>query len=98
MPKLKTLRGKRIILNFPSIDKPKIIELSPEAQEDLDRAMMKKFTSLEVYAVGADVSEGINIGDKVYVLANALQGAERIDIDGEVRMMISEYDISLVWE
>jgi hypothetical protein len=92
-----TLRGRQVLLNFPKLDTPKsVIELSPEIQAEIDKELMKKWTSLEVFAVGKDVAD-IIVGDKVYVTASSLQNAERIEIEGDMKMMIGEYDIRIVW-
>lgn len=91
----KTLKGRRILLNTPHIEKSPI-ELSPEVQAEIDKVVMKQWTALEVYAVGEDI-KGIEPGDKVYVGVTALQSCERIDIDGDVKMLIGDYDVIIVW-
>jgi hypothetical protein len=57
---------------------------------------MKKWTRLEVYAVGDDVTT-VAAGDSVYVSVNAIKGAEVIEIEETIKLMLSEYDVAIVW-
>ncbi len=43
--------------------------------------------------------EEVKVGDKVYVRTNALnlEVVERIDIDGETKLVLSEGDVVIVW-
>lgn len=98
MSKLKELRGRKVLLSFPIIDNSKSkIQVTPEVQEELDKELMKKWSSLEVYAVGSEVID-IKVGDKVYLPAGSLTHAERLEIDGHMRIMVSDLEISLIWE
>ena len=89
------LLGRKILVNFPQIEKSPI-ELTPEVQEQIDKEMMKKWTALEVYAIGDEVTK-VNVGDKVYIPASSLQGGERLEVDGEMRLMVGDYDVNIVW-
>jgi quercetin dioxygenase-like cupin family protein len=62
----------------------------------MDAEDMKKWTKLTVYAVGEDVTT-IKAGDVVYIGVNAIKGAEAIEVDGGIKLMVSEYDIAIVW-
>jgi len=59
---------------------------------------MKMWGKLNVYAVGDKVEE-VKEGDKVYVRTNALnlEVVERIDIDGETKLVLNEGDVVIVW-
>jgi len=57
---------------------------------------MKKWTRLEVYAVGEDVT-GVAAGDNVYVSVNAIKGDEVIEVEESIKLMISEYDVAIDW-
>lgn len=96
MKQIKAIRGPRIILTPPEIKKS-TIELDEKLQRELMEKEMKKWGSLEVYAVGTEV-EGIEVGDKVYVNPIFLQNAERIEIEGVERLIVRSPDISIVWK
>jgi len=89
------LLGKRILLNIPA-RKESLIELTPETERQLDEEMIKKWTELEVFAVGEDVTVVVP-GDKVYISTSYLQSAERIIIGEEAKMMVLEFEIAIVW-
>ena len=89
------LLGKRILLNIPA-RKESMIELTPETERQLDEEMIKKWTALEVFAIGADVNVVVP-GDKVYIGTGYLSDAERIIIDEETKLMVSEFEIAIVW-
>jgi len=56
------------------------------------------WNKLTVYAVGDKVEEVI-AGNQVYVRTSALnmEIVERIDIDGDVKLVINEGDVVLIW-
>jgi len=89
------LLGKRILINVPKRPES-IIELTPEVEKQLETEMIKQWTSLEVALVGSDV-EKIKEGDRVYIPAGVLTNAERIPVGEETKMLVNEYDISIVW-
>lgn len=89
------LLGKRILLNIPA-RKESLIELTPEVERQLDEEMIKKWTELEVFAIGEDVTVVVP-GDKVYISTSYLQSAERIIIGEETKMMVLEFEIAIVW-
>lgn len=91
-----TLRGKRILLNKPHKETFGI-ELTEAAKAQVDAEMMKKWTALEVYAVGAEATE-VKVGDKVYIPSYVLQNAEIVDMQEEgIKIMIGEQDIAIIW-
>jgi hypothetical protein len=58
---------------------------------------MKKWTALEIYAIGTEVSE-VKVGDKVYIPSYVLQSAEIVDLQDEgIKIMIGEQDIAIIW-
>jgi len=89
------LKGKRVLLSKPELEKSPI-HMSPEVQENLDKENMKKWTNLEVFAVGESV-EGIKIGDKVYVPKGGLERSDVVEVDGEIKLMVSDFDIAIIW-
>lgn len=95
MTNFKKLVGKRVLLNKPSKPESKI-QLAPEAEAQMEREMMAKWTALEVYAVGDEVNL-CEPGDKVYVETYALQSAGVVQLGEEVKLMIAERDIAIVW-
>jgi hypothetical protein len=89
------LLGKRILINIPVIEKP-VIELSPAQEAEREKEAIKKWTQLEIHAVGDEV-EKVKAGDKVYVQTFALEGAEKIDLDGKIKLLVKEFDIAIVY-
>lgn len=89
------LKGKRVLLSKPIIEKSPI-ELSPEVQESIDRYNMTKWTHLEVFAVGDLVSD-FKPGDLVYLPKTALEQCDVIDVDGNIKLMVSDFQIAIVW-
>jgi len=95
MSTFKKLRGRKVLVNMPVIEKS-VIELGPEVQAELDKETMKKWTRLEVFAVG-DLIEDIAVGDKVYIPTGALGNAERISFQDDVKFLVDDYQINIVW-
>ena len=89
------LLGKRILINIPVIEKP-IIELSPAQETEREREAIKKWTKLEVFAVGDEV-EKVAPGDQIYVQAFGLESAEKIIIGEEMKLLVKEFDIAIVY-
>jgi hypothetical protein len=91
----KSLKGRRILINQPEM-KESAIELSDADKAHIEQEAMKKWTRLEVYAVGTEVST-VEKGDVVYISVNAIKGAEVVEIDNSIKLMVSEYDVAIVW-
>jgi hypothetical protein len=89
------LLGRKVLLTIPKRPES-VIELTPEVEKQLEADMIKQWSKLEVYKTSADV-EAVKEGDFIYVSSNVLMNAERITIDEDVKMLINEYDISIVW-
>jgi len=90
------LLGKRVMLTTPR-KKESIIELTPEVEKQLEMDMIQEWTSLEVYATGADVTV-VKPGDRVYVSVSSLSSAERIMIGEDAKLMINEFEIAIIWD
>ena len=89
------LLGKRILINVPVIEKA-VIELSAAQEAEREREAIKKWTELEVYAIGDEV-EKIKAGDKVYVQTYALEGAEKIMIGEEMKLLVREGEVAIIY-
>lgn len=89
------LRGNRVLLNQPEI-KESVIELSPEDKKAFDEEQLKKFTEIEVFAVG-DAVESMKAGDLIYISPQYLQYAQVIEINGEAKLLVREQDIDIIW-
>lgn len=89
------LLGKRILISIPKRPES-VIELTPETERQLEMEMIKQWSKLEVFEIGQDV-EKIAKGDSVYVSTNVLTNGERITIGDDVKMLVNEYDVSIVW-
>ena len=93
----KQLRGRTILLDVPK-KKDSVIKLSAKDEDTIMQEAMKMWSKLTVYAVGDRVDE-VKEGDQVYVRTAALnmETVERIDIDGEVKLVLNEGDVVIVW-
>jgi hypothetical protein len=92
---MKTLRGKRVLITVPEIKKS-AVELSVKDEEMIMQEAMKKWQSLDIYAVGDEVT-GVSVGDKVYVQTYALESGEKIEVDGQIRILVPDTAIAIVW-
>ena len=92
---MKSLRGKRVLLTMPELKKS-AVELSAKDEEAIMQEAMKKWLKLEVFAVGDEVTD-VKVGDKVYVQTYALESGEKIEIDGVIKLMVTENAIAIIW-
>jgi histidinol phosphatase-like enzyme len=97
MKPFKSLRGRTILLNLPK-RKESSIQLSAKDEEAMMAEAVKMWNKLTVYAIG-DKVEDVAVGDQVYVRTSSLnmEIVERIDIDGEVKLVLNEADVVIVW-
>jgi hypothetical protein len=97
MSKFKSLRGRTILLDVPQ-RKKSMVELSAKDEEAIMQEAAKLWNKLTVYAVGDKVEE-VKAGDQVYIRTAALnmEQVERIDIDGEIKLVLNEGDIIIIW-
>jgi hypothetical protein len=93
----KQLRGRTILLDVPKRKESKI-QLSAKDEDAIMQEAMKMWSKLTVYAVGDRVEE-VKEGDQVYVRTAALnmETVERIDIDDEVKLVLNEGDVIIIW-
>ena len=96
MSQFKTLRGRRILIEVPK-KKESVITLSEKDKDALMYEEMKAWNRLTIYAVG-DKVEDVKAGDVVYIAVSQLEHAEKVDIDGSVKLMLNEMDIAIIWE
>jgi hypothetical protein len=97
MVPFKKLRGRTILLSVPE-RKKSVIELSSKDEEALMAEAVKMWNKLTVYAVGDKVEE-VSVGDQVYVRTASLnlEVVERIDIDGQTKLVLNEGDVVIIW-
>jgi hypothetical protein len=97
MVPFKKLRGRTILLSIPE-RKKSVIELSSKDEEALMAEAVKMWNKLTVYAVGDKVEE-VSVGDQVYVRTASLnlEVVERIDIDGQTKLVLNEGDVIIIW-
>jgi hypothetical protein len=97
MTPFKKLRGRTILLSIPE-RKKSVIELSSKDEEAMMAEAVKMWNKLTVYAVGDKVEE-VSVGDQVYVRTAALnlEVVERIEIDGETKLVLNEGDVIIIW-
>jgi hypothetical protein len=92
---MNKLRGKRVLITVPELKKSSI-ELTAKDEDMIMQEAMKKWQSLEVYAVGDEVTDVMR-GSLVYVQTYALETGEKIEIDGKMRIMVPDNSIAIVW-
>ena len=91
------LKGNRVMIERP-VRPESAITLTPEIEKQLDEEMIKKWTALNVFAVGDKVEEkDLKPGSKVYIDPSCLQSAGRMEVDGKSYIVIREYDIVVIW-
>jgi hypothetical protein len=75
-----------------------MVELSAKDEEAIMQEAAKLWNKLTVYAVGDKVEEVV-AGDQVYIRTSSLDMnvVERIDIDGEVKLVLNEGDVIIIW-
>jgi len=97
MKPFKKLRGRAILLNVPK-RKESTIQLSAKDEDMIMAEAVKMWNKLTVYAVGDKVEE-ISEGDEVYIRTASLnmEVVERIEIDGEVKLVLNEGDVVIIW-
>jgi hypothetical protein len=93
----KSLRGRTILLDIPK-RKESSIQLSAKDEDIIMQEAVKMWSKLTVFAIGDKVEE-VTVGDKVYIRTSALnlEVVERIDIDGETKLVLNEGDVVIIW-
>lgn len=93
----KKLRGRTILLNVPK-KKESAIQLSAKDEDMIMQEAVKMWNRLTVFAIGDKVEE-VAVGDEVYIRTSSLnmEVVERIDIDGEIKLVLNEGDVIIVW-
>ncbi len=66
-----TVKGHRVLLNRPKREE-RLIQLTPEMEEELNMKELANLKRLEVYALGEEVTN-VKVGDFVYVNIMYLQ-------------------------
>lgn len=93
MEHYKQLRGNRILLDYPDLEKSNII-LDKATEAELKES---KFDRLKVFAVGDTVTD-VQVGDEVFMDPISLKhkGIQML-VGGKVKIVASPFDIILVW-
>ena len=93
----KSLRGRAILVDVPK-RKESSIQLSAKDEDAIMQEAVKMWNKLTVYAVG-DKVEDVAVGDQVYIRTSSLnmEVVERIDINGEVKLVLNEGDVVIIW-
>jgi hypothetical protein len=95
MKDFKQLRGNRLLLDLPKKEEGKLI-VDENTKEALEKEMMQKLNKLTVYAVG-DLVTDIKPGDEILVDPASLQKSPVIPIGEENKLLVSPFDVILVW-
>jgi len=93
----KSLRGRTILVDVPK-RKESSIQLSAKDEDAIMQEAVKMWNKLTVFAIG-DKVEDVAEGDQVYIRTSSLnmEVVERIDIDGEVKLVLNEGDVVIIW-
>lgn len=89
------LLGNRIFLEMPKKEDSKLI-VDENTKEALNKEMLKKLSKLKVDSIG-DTVTNINVGDMVLVDPNHLQKCPIIEVEGKELILISPFDVILIW-
>mgnify|MGYP000335286229 CR=1 FL=1 len=92
---MRNLRGKRVLITVPELKKSNIA-ISEKDEEMMMQEAMKKWQSLEIFAVGDEV-EDLKKEDMVYVQTYALESGEKIEVEGKMRILVPDTAIAMVW-
>lgn len=97
MTPFKKLRGRTILVDVPK-RKESTIQLSAKDEDMIMQEAVKMWNKLTIYAIG-DKVEDVSVGDVVYIRTSSLnmETVERIDIDGQVKLVLNEGDVVIVW-
>jgi len=97
MKPFKSLRGRTILVDVPK-RKESVIQLSAKDEDAIMQEAVKMWNKLTVFAIG-DKVEDVAVGDQVYIRTSSLnmEVVERIDINGEVKLVLNEGDVVIVW-
>ena len=95
MADFKLLRGNRILLDLPKKEEGKLI-VDENTKEALEREMVQKYNKLTVYSVG-DLVTDIKAGDQVLVDPAALGKAPVIPLGDDNKLLVSPFDVILIW-
>jgi hypothetical protein len=96
MEHYKSLRGNRILLDFPDLEESNLI-LDDATKEALKQDQVLKFDRLKVYAVGDTVTD-IKPGDEVFMDPISLKHKGiQVIVGGELKIVTSPFDVILVW-
>ena len=89
------LLGNRIFLEMPKKEDSKLI-VDENTKEALNKEMLKKLSKLKVNSVGDTVSN-VKENDMVLVDPNHLQKCPIIEVEGRELILVSPFDVILVW-
>lgn len=89
------LRGNKVLIDLPIIEKS-VLDLTPEIEEQIQKENIKKWNKLKVFSVGTETKD-IKKGDEVYISRQGLEHGARIDIDGEIKLLVDDYQINIIW-
>ena len=81
--------------DLPKKEEGKLI-VDENTKEALEKEMMQKLNKLSVFAVG-DLITDIKPGDEILVDPVALQKSPVIPIGEENKLLVSPFDVILVW-
>ena len=88
--------GKLVLIEKPEVEQaPSGIELLPEAIKAKEEEMIKKFTALNVFAIGDEVIR-VKAGDKVLITPKTLSFLDQVELEGKLYFVAQEHQIIAV--
>lgn len=95
MTEFKKLFGNRVLLDLPKKEEGKLY-VDENTKEALEKEMVTKYNKLTVYITG-DMVTSVKAGDVVLVSPDALSKAPIIPMGEDNKLLVSVFDIILVW-
>jgi midasin (ATPase involved in ribosome maturation) len=84
-----------LLLDLPKKEEGKLI-VDDNTKEALEREMVQKYNKLVVYSVG-DLVTDIKVGDVILVDPAALAKSPVVPINGDNKLLVSPFDVILIW-
>lgn len=89
-------QGKLVLVSKPVFENKSVIELSEKDKALIEQDLIKKYTKLDVFAVGVDTTF-CKTGDVVLITPKTLSYADTVELEGEIKFIVKESDIIAVY-
>ena len=89
-------QGKLVLVSKPVIENKSVIELSEKDKALIEHDLIKKYTRLNVFAVGADTTF-CKAGDDILITPKTLSYADTVELEGQIKFIVKESDVIAVY-